>query len=194
MTSSVSTWFATFPHSAARISTVCSRFSYPRLFYGVPTAAPIIAGLCVTSALADAQVAAIFPNRACPLNPALPLFGADHLNQVVAPGHAPIPADAIVTIDNVQSLTGRTPDQFAAGASAAVGRPAGFFYFGPFGALTHTATPAFQVPITLDPSFATPHTRSINIGVQRELMRDISIDRSPGDHDADGADGVQGRW
>jgi hypothetical protein len=146
-------------------------FSYPRLFYGIPTIAPLTAGLCVTSTLTDAQIA----GARCPLSPLLPLFGADHLNQIVAPGQAPIPADAIVTIDNVQSLTGLTPDQFAAQASAAIGRPAGFFYFGPFGALTHTVTPAFQVPITLDPNFATPHTRSLNLGVQRELRKYLSI-------------------
>lgn len=53
------------------------------------------------------------------------LYGIDHLNSVVAPGHAPIPANAVVNINNVQSLTGFTPQQFADAVSAAVGLSAG---------------------------------------------------------------------
>lgn len=158
------------PFGGANINRV-QPLSYPRLFYGIPTIAPVLAGICVTSALTDAQIA----GAKCPIDPSLPYFGADHLNKVVAPGHAPIPADAVVTINNVQSLTGLTPEQFAAQASAAIGRPAGFFYFGPFGALTHQFVPANQLPITLDPGFATPYTRSLNVGVQRELMKNLSV-------------------
>ncbi|MBO0724442.1 MAG: TonB-dependent receptor, partial [Blastocatellia bacterium] len=158
------------PFGGANINIV-QPFSYPRLFYGVPTIAPFLVGLCLTTALTDAQVA----GQSCPLSPSLPYYGADHLNKIVAPGHAPIPANAVVTASNAQALTGLSPDQFAAQASAAVGRPAGFFFFGPFGALSHAAIPASQQPITLDPNFATPFTRSLNIGAQRELAKDLSV-------------------
>jgi hypothetical protein len=147
--------------------------SYPRLFYGVPTIAPIVFGLCLSPTQTDAQITAA--GERCRLGP-LPLIGVDRLNRVVAPGRDPIPADAVVTINTVQSLTGLTPQQFAEQASRAIGRGPGFFFWGPFGVLTHAGSPATAFPVTLDPRFRTPHSRSLNIGVQREVMRDLVVE------------------
>ena len=143
--------------------------SYPRLFYGVPTAFPIILGLCLSPALTDAQISAA--GARCPFGP-LPLVGVDRLNRAVAPGRAPIPAGAVVTISNIEALTGLSPQQFADQASAAVGRAPGYFFWGPFGALTQTGSPLTAFPVTLDPGFRTPHTRAYGLGVQREIARD----------------------
>ena len=154
-------------------------FSYPRGFYGVPTL--IVAavnnslfpgGLCVSPNLTDAQI--IAGNVACPFSPGL-FLGIDRLNQVVAAGHALIPANSVINISNIQSLSGLTPDQYAAQASAAVGKAAGFFFWGPFGALTHAAIPAQILPTGIDGSFSTPFTTSFSIGVQREIGKDLVI-------------------
>src|SRR5262249_19527542 len=91
-------------------------------------------------------------------------------------GHAPIPANVVVTASNVQALTGLTPQQFADRASVAVGRSAGFFFFGPFGALAANPFPVQGVPITIDPNFKTPHTLSYNIGIQRQITKDMSVE------------------
>jgi len=148
-------------------------FSYPRGFYGIPTIAPILVGLCLSPVLTDAQIAA---NGAdCPFGP-LPFFGVDHLNKVVAPGHAPIPANAVINVATIQSLSGLTPEQYAAQASASIGLPAGFFFFGPFGALTHDVVPADAVPISIDNRFKTPHTFSYGVGIQREITKDMVVE------------------
>lgn len=146
--------------------------SYPRLFYGVPTILPVILGLCLSPALTDAQIAA--SGAACRFGP-LPLVGVDRLNRVVAPGYAPIPSNAVVTIENVQALTGLTPQQFVNQAGAAVGCLPGYFFWGPLGTLSQIGSATTAFPVTLDPSFRTPHTRSFNIGVQSEIYRGISI-------------------
>ncbi|MGH9741898.1 MAG: TonB-dependent receptor, partial [Candidatus Acidiferrum sp.] len=75
--------------------------SYPRLFYGVPTIAPVLFGLCLSPTETDAQLAA--SNAACPYDgvfvpPGTPIYGVDHLNNVVAPGHAPIPGNSVVNM------------------------------------------------------------------------------------------------
>ncbi|HEX5886021.1 MAG TPA: TonB-dependent receptor, partial [Pyrinomonadaceae bacterium] len=120
-------------------------FSYPRGFFGVPTLAPALinstlfpGGLCVSPNLTDAQIAA--GNVACPFSPGL-FIGIDRLNNVVAPGHASIPANAVINVSNIQSLSGLTPDQYLLQAAAAVGKAPGFFFWGPFGALSHAAIP-----------------------------------------------------
>ena len=95
---------------------------------------------------------------------------------MVAAGHAPIPANAVINVSNIQALSGLAPDQYAAQASAAVGRPAGFFFFGPFGALSHGAVPAQILPTSIDGSFKTPHTLSFSVGVQRELTKDMLVE------------------
>lgn len=158
---------------------VVQPFSYPRGFYGVPSLVVALVnaslfppnGLCVSTSLTDAQIAAT--GARCPFGGAL--IGIDRLNKVVASGHAPIPANAVINISNVQSLTGLTPDQYAAQASAAVGRPAGFFFFGPFGALSHAAIPPQPLPTSIDSSFSTPHTLSFSVGVQRQLTKDMVV-------------------
>lgn len=146
--------------------------SYPRLLYGVPTILPIVLGLCLSPTLTDAQISAT--GVRCPFGP-LPLIGVDRLNRVVAPGHAPIPAGVVVTINNVGALTGLAPQQFVDQASIAVGRSPGYFFWGPFGALTQTGSPTTPFPVTLDPSFRTPHTRSFSVGVQHEISKDTII-------------------
>jgi hypothetical protein len=158
---------------------VVQPFSYPRGFYGVPTLVVALVngslfppnGLCVSTSLTDAQIAS--SGATCPFGASQPYVGIDRLNGVVAPGHAPIAANAVINLSNVQALTGLTPDQYAAQASAAVGRPAGFFFFGPFGAISHSAVPARLAPTTIDSSFSTPHTLSFSVGVQRQLTKDM---------------------
>jgi hypothetical protein len=152
---------------------VVQPFSYPRGFFGVPTLAPAAinaslfpGGLCVSPNLTDVQIAA--GNVACPFSPGL-FIGVDRLNRVVAPGHALIPANAVINISNIQSLSGLTPDQYLLQAAAAVGKAPGFFFWGPFGALSHNAIPAQLFPTDIDRSFKTPFTSSFSIGVQQEI-------------------------
>jgi hypothetical protein len=155
-------------------------FSYPRGFYGVPTLVVALVnaslfppnGLCVSPDMTDAEIAA--SGTPCPFGG--PFIGRDRLNGVVAPGHAPIPANAVINISNVQSLTGLTPEQYAALASAAVGKPAGFFFFGPFGALSHGAIPPQPFPTSIDGTFKTPHTLAFGVGVQREITKDSVVE------------------
>ena len=148
--------------------------SFPRLFYGVPTTFPRSQGVCSSATLTDSQITA--SGATCP-TAGMPFYGVDHLNAVVAPGHAPIPPNAVVTQANVQALTGLTPQQFADAASAALGRQPGFFFWGGFGNLTmNFLNPQiFLIPITVDPGFRTPYTRSFHLGAQRELSTDIVV-------------------
>jgi hypothetical protein len=152
---------------------VVQPFSYPRGFFGVPTLAPAAinatlfpGGLCVSPNRTDAQISA--GNIACPFSAGL-FIGIDRLNRVVAPGHALIPANAVINVGNIQSLSGLSPDQYLAQAAAAVGKAPGFFFWGPFGALSHAAIPAQLFPTDIDRSFKTPFTSSFSIGVQREI-------------------------
>ena len=158
---------------------VVQPFSYPRGFYGVPTLAPAAinaslfpGGLCVSPNLTDAQITA--GNIACPFSPGL-FIGIDRLNRVVAPGHALIPANSVINLSNIQSLSGLTPDQYLLQAAAAVGKAPGFFFWGPFGALSHAAIPAQLFPTDIDRSFKTPFTSSLSIGVQQEI-RNVVIE------------------
>jgi len=89
--------------------------SFPRLFYGDPTTAPLAGGLCLSPDQTDAQIAATGAN--CTTIPGQGLYGIDHLNGVVAPGHAPLAANTILTRDNVTSLTGLSAQQFVDAAS-----------------------------------------------------------------------------
>jgi len=161
---------------------------FPRLFYGIPTNltatgfSPTI-GFCLSPTETDAQLAGApcsIPNNTLPPNS--PTFGVDHLNNIVAPGHAPIPANTIVTASNVQSLTGLTPQQFVDQASLSIGKSAGFFGFSPVNdvlAFNPFFGPTGQsFPFTLSPGFATPFTRSLNFGIQRQVSSDfvVSVD------------------
>lgn len=157
---------------------------FPRGFYGSPSFVSSIAllnglpGGCFSNNLlgnlTDAQITAA--GTRCPLVPALPLIGVDRLNNVVAPGHSPIPANTVITVNNVQALTGLTPEQYAAQASAAIGQPAGYFVFGTTGFLTNVIIPPQLRPTAIDGSFETPHTLGFNIGVQREITKDMVIE------------------
>ena len=144
--------------------------SFPRLFYGDPSSLPQLFGLCPSPVLSDAQIAA--SGATCP-TVGLPFFGVDHLNTVVAPGHAAIPLNAVVSQGNVQALTGLNAQQFADAASAAVSRAPGFFFWGGFGNLTMNfpVPQVFSIPVTVDPRFNTPYTRAFHFGVQREVTR-----------------------
>ncbi len=149
-------------------STVVNNFAVRGL--GVP---------CVSTTLTDAQIQA--SGAQCVFNgiarPNLPLYGTDHLNNVVAPGHAPVPTGAVVTEQNVQQLTGYSAQQFADAASASVGQKAGFFNYDPFGNLSTSVIAGIgaQIPITVDPSFSTPYTSAMQVGVQHEFGKDFVV-------------------
>ncbi|MDQ6653834.1 MAG: TonB-dependent receptor [Acidobacteriota bacterium] len=157
---------------------------FPRGLYGSPSFLSSIAllfglpGGCFSNGfvgnLTDAQITAA--GLTCPLAPGLPFIGVDRLNRVVAPGHAPIPANAVINVSNVQALTGLTPDQYAAQASAAIGQPAGYFVFGPFGVLNNPIIPPANFPVRIDGSFKTPHTLAFSAGVQREIGKDMVVE------------------
>lgn len=156
---------------------------FPRGFYGSPSFVSSIAllsglpGGCfannLVGNLTDAQIAAA--GTRCPLVPSLPFIGVDRLNAVVAPGRSPVPGNTVITVDNVQTLTGLTAQQYADQASAAIGQPTGYFIFGPTGLLTNVIIPAQLRPTAIAESFDTPHTLGFTIGVQRELAQDMAI-------------------
>lgn len=156
---------------------------FPRGFYGSPSFVSSIAllsglpGGCFSNNLVgnltDAQIAAA--GVRCPLAPSLPFIGVDRLNGVVAPGRSPIPANAVIAADNVQTLTGLTPQQYADQASAAIGQPPGYFVFGPTGLLTNVIIPPQLRPTDVADSFDTPHTLGFTLGVQRELTTDMTV-------------------
>jgi len=157
--------------------------SYPRLFYGIPTIAPIVLPppLCLSSTQTDAQLAAA--SAKCPwigvfVGPGTPYYGVDHLNNIVAAGHAAIPGNSVVNMANIQQLSGLTPDAYLTAADAAIGQPSDFFFWGPFGTLSELPIQAGNFPTTIDPSFATPYSRSYSLGVQRQLASDwvVSLD------------------
>lgn len=149
---------------------------FPRGFYGSPSLVSSLAfavglpGPCISNHLTDAEIAGP-PVVGCPFGG--PMVGVDRLNRVVAPSHAFIPANAIININNVQSLTGLTPAQYLTQAAAAIGQPAGYFEWGQFGVLNNPIIPAQVFPTTADSTFRTPHTLGFSVGVQREITKDI---------------------
>jgi hypothetical protein len=160
--------------------------SFPRLLYGDPSTLTILfarIGLpvpCASSNLTDAEIAAMGLTCAAksPNGANKPLYGIDHLNSVVTPGQAPIPANSVLNINNVQALTGFTPQQFADAASTVVGAAPGLFSYDPFGnlAIGGKAFPSSGIPIRVDPSFRTPYTNGFHVGVQRELSPEMAIE------------------
>ena len=148
--------------------------SFPRLFYGDPSIIPLLSNLCLSHDLTDALIAAM--GATCTDIPGEQLYGIDHLNNLVSPGHAPLQPNAIITRNTVTSLTGLTPQQFVEGASAAVGQPAGFFYWGLAGNLSagFLGAPSYRPPIAVDPKFRTPYTQSFHVGLQREVTRSLA--------------------
>ena len=153
---------------------------FPRGLYGSPSFVSSIAflsrlpGGCFSNNLTDAQITAA--GLTCPLAPSAPFIGVDRLNNVVAPGHAPIPANAVINISNIQSLTGLTPDQYLAQAAAAIGQPAGYFVWGAYGVLSNRVFAPQPAPVTVDSAFKTPNTLGFSVGVKRELTRDFAVE------------------
>jgi hypothetical protein len=159
--------------------------SFPRLYYGDPTTLTTFfasIGLpvpCASANLSDAQIAVM--GRTCsakfPNGTNQPLYGFDHLNSIVAAGHAPVPPNTVVTTTNVQALTGFGPQQFADAASAAVGAAPGLFTYDPFGnlAISGRAFPTNGIPITVDPNFRTPFTNGFSFGLQHQLFSQTVI-------------------
>jgi TonB dependent receptor len=148
--------------------------SFPRLFYGNPTVAPLLGGLCLSNDLTDAEIVA--RGASCAADPSQPFFGIDHLNSTVAPGHAPLPPNTIVTQSNVRVLTGFTPQQFVDVASATVGQAPGFFYWGLSGnlAMAFVGGRSYVPPIAVDSRFRTPYSRAFHFGVQREIKKQLA--------------------
>jgi outer membrane receptor protein involved in Fe transport len=166
--------------------------SFPRLFYGNPTTLTSLfqtlgrPTVCVANTMTQAQVAA--SGSTCPNGLGTTLYGIDYLNNVVTPGHAPIPANTLVNMANIESLSGLTPDQFLAAADAAVANlagtdasitvPADYWSWDPFGNLTTVGGingTAGDVPISVDPGFKVPHTFNYHVGVQRQLTSDMVV-------------------
>jgi carboxypeptidase family protein/TonB-dependent receptor-like protein len=148
--------------------------SFPRLFYGVPTIAPALFGLCLSPTQTDSQIS----GQSCPYPfdpPGTPYYGVDHLNNI---GTTLIPANVVVNQSNVQQLSGLSPSAFLSAADTATGMPSNFWFWGPFGALSFNVFQPGNFPVTIDPSFATPYTRSYTLGVQRQLNNDwvVSVD------------------
>ncbi|MGB2591529.1 MAG: TonB-dependent receptor [Candidatus Acidiferrum sp.] len=160
--------------------------SFPRLFYGNPTTLTSLfqtlgrPTVCVSNAMTESQVLAA--GATCPNGLGTTLYGIDYLNNVVAPGHAAIPANTVVNMGNVQQLSGYTPDQFLAAADAAIANMAGtdanltvpgnYWSWDPFGNLTTIGGingTAGLVPVTVDPGFKVPRTYDYHAGVQREI-------------------------
>ena len=159
--------------------------SYPRLFYGVPTIAPVLFPPfpCFSPTLTDEQLMTqtgyCVPPGAGIFGPGFPgipaQFGVDHLNNIVAPGHAPIPANSVVNQGNIQQLSGLTPDAYLTAADAALGAQPGLLFWGPFGALSYLVNPAGSYPVTIDPRFKTPFTNGMNVGLQRQVTNDFVV-------------------
>jgi TonB-dependent receptor-like protein len=146
--------------------------SFPRLFSGVPTIAPALFGLCLSPTQTDAQLAAA--KATCPFGEPS-IFGIDHLNNVVGPGHPAIPINSVVNLANIQQLSGLSPADYLTAADAAIGAPPGFWLWGPFGALSFLVIQPSNFPVTIDPSFATPYSRSFTFGFERQLGNDWAI-------------------
>jgi hypothetical protein len=152
---------------------------FPRGFYGSPSLVEMLAfavglpGPCISNRLTDAQISST--GARCPLGGG-PMVGVDRLNNVVAPGHAPIPANAPININNIQALSGLTPAQYLTQAASAIGQPAGYFVWGQFGVLNNPIIPPAPSPVAVNGTFKTPHTNSFGIGVQREITNDLVVE------------------
>jgi hypothetical protein len=160
-------------------------FGFPQLFYGNPSIfVSYLASFgynlpCLSTSLTDAQIAASGAQCLNVLSgqpTGLPLYGIDHLNNVVASGHAPIPANTPVNVNNVQQVTGLTPQEFAAAASAAIGQPANYFSWDLFGNLgAANVIAAYPFPMVIAPGFKTPHTSGYQFGIQREITPKLVV-------------------
>jgi hypothetical protein len=151
---------------------------FPRGYYGSPSFISSLAravglpGPCTSNVLTDAQITA--GGITCPTGGG-PIVGVDRLNNVVLPGHAPIPANTAINMSNIQALTGYTPAQYLTAAAAAINQPNGYFEWGISGVLNNPIIPSQTSPTSVDGTFRTPHTLGFNVGVQHELTRDIVV-------------------
>jgi len=111
------------------------------------------------------------PNPPSPFPPLPSKFGVDHLNNVVASGHAPIPANTAVNQGNIHSYLAYRP--MLTGCRQRSHRHATrFLVLGTFGTLSFLVIQPSNFPVTIDPSFATPYSRSYTFGLQRQLSND----------------------
>jgi hypothetical protein len=157
---------------------------FPRGLYGSPNfissagLALLHVGPCFSNGFfnnsTDAQIAA-GTGGSCLFNSAQPLIGVDRLNNVVATGHAAIPANSVITIGNIQSLSGLTPDQYLAQANTAIGFP-GYFTWGSTGLLTNKIIPPAGAPALLQNLDETPNTLAFSVGVQQQIGKDMVIE------------------
>ncbi len=89
-----------------------------------------------------------------------------------------IPAGTLVTRDNVQQLTGMTPDEFLAALRTylqSTGRAFNPVDWSPTtGYLRQNLSAAFQDEIRAEDPFRTPYNRTWVVGVQRALFSDLS--------------------
>jgi len=89
-----------------------------------------------------------------------------------------IPAGAVVTRNNIQSLTGMTPDQFVSGLRGfltGLGRPFLPVDFSPLtGYLRQDLSAGFRDVISVEHPFKTPYNQTFLVGVQREVLPDLS--------------------
>ncbi len=152
---------------------------FPRGLYGSPSYVASLARAVGLPGILHFQSSDGRPDRGrrhvCPTGGG-PILGVDRLNNVVAPGHAPIPANAAINISNVQALSGLTPDQYLTQAAAAVGQPNGYFVWGRFGVLNNRIIPESASPTAVDATFRTPHTLGFSVGVQREITKDMVVE------------------
>lgn len=90
-----------------------------------------------------------------------------------------IPAGTVVTRNNVQSLTGMTPDQFLTALQSfltGLGRPFNPVDFSPgTGYLRQDLSAGFQDVIRTEDPFRTPHNQTFLLGVQRALFPDLAV-------------------
>lgn len=151
---------------------------FPRGLWGAPnfisSAALLLlgAGPCFSNAFLNNSTDAQIAGGACPVHPSQSLIGVDRLNNVVATGHAPIPANSVITINNIQTLSGLTPDQYLTQANTAIGFP-GYFVWGSTGLLTNKIIPAAGAPDVLENIDKTPNTMAFSVGVQQEIGKDM---------------------
>ena len=150
--------------------------SYPQGFFNLTSIVPVAVGVCVNPFVTQAQA----DGTPCPFGLPGPHWGVDYLNNLVAPGRSPIPLGTVITEDTIFDLSGLTPEEYVARVNATVPLLGfgGSWYWGPFGALTHTLLADSVFPVTVDPSFETPYTDAFHLGVQQQIGRNhvVSLD------------------
>src|SRR5690606_33087620 len=117
---------STVPEFGGADRNVAQDILFPRGLYGSPSWVSSIAflsglpGRCFSNNLTDDQIQQ--QGLTCPFASGVPLIGVDRLNNVVAAGHDPIPANTVINFSNIQALSGLTPEQYLVQAAAAIGQ------------------------------------------------------------------------